>query len=804
MQILEREDQLAKLTASFDLSLRGQGRCVLISGEAGAGKTTLIQRFVAALPSNIVRLVAGCEALFSPRPLGPLADLSDELPPTLSHAMREGRIYNGLYPEFLAYLGRVPTPKVIAIEDLHWADASTLDLVRYVGRRLDRVPVMLVLSYREDDLGADHPLRRLLGDLPAATTLRVTVPCLSRLATDKLAASVSRDTKGLFEATGGNAFFVTEVLSAQEGVLPPSVYDAVMARLSRLSAPARAIAELVSISPKHTERALVEELIDHTGAALDECVEKGVLRAYSHWLAFRHELARQAVEHSLPPNRAMHLHRRVFAALRADASAPIELSRLVHHAEGGDLNDEVLALAPLAARAATQVSSHREAAALYTLAIEHANALDPAARAELLEAAAREYHMTSAVPQCLAATREALALRRQSGELAHQGMNLRVLATTLWRERGERIEAEAAILEAVAVLESIPPSFELALACAQLSRMHCAWSEYTASIEVGRRAVKLAEALDDPVCLVEALHASAAARMFVSNDPSARAQLERALGLALDQNLEEAAAHLYATLQMVSLIYRDHFYALDVGIRGIAYCEARDLDTHLFRMVDNRALSLIELGRWDEADRDIDRCLAASSIGERLRNSLVFMRARQAARRGDPDVDDYWRRLQDAPDAVPTGYRLPAIAAACAEAAWLRGDVDAAVRVARVGLSDAVAPGNARLLGPLLCGSSAWVPTRPLTTRPSPRRMPLNCRATSLRLPTSGRGCRVRTSGRSPCCMAMNRSSVKRCRSSTTSAQSRPRRSPACGCDSAAPEACAAVRSRARAPIRWG
>ena len=702
MQILEREDQLAQLTACFERSLRGQGTCTLISGEAGAGKTTLIQRFAAALPADIPQLVAGCEALFSPRPLGPLIDLSDELPPALSHAMREGHIYNSLYPEFLAYLRKAPTPKLVAIEDLQWADASTLDLVRYVGRRLGNTPLLFMLSYRDDDLGPDHPLRRLLGELPAISTVRVPVPSLSRQAVGKLAAGASRAATGLFEATAGNPFYVTEVLSAQEGAIPASVYDAVMSRLSRVSAPARSVAELVSISPKHIERTLAEGLVDNAGAALDECVEKGVLRAVGRWLAFRHELARQAVEQSLPPGRATALHRRVFAALRDDASDPAALSRLVHHAELGGLGQEVLALAPAAARAAAQVSSHREAAALYTLALAHAAALDPAARAGLLEAAATEYHLTSAVQECLAATREALALRRQTGDRPREGMNLRVLATTIWRERGDRQEAEAAIREAIAVLESTSASPELARAYAELSRLHSAWSEYAQSIRVGEEAYTLAESLGDPVCLVEALHAFAAARMFVSNDPSARAQLERALALALDQHLEEAAARLYASLQMVCMIYRDHPHALDICNRGIAFCEARDLDAYVFRLVDNRAFSLIELGRWDEAARDIDRCLAASAIGERLRDSVLFLQARQAARRGEPWADDYWRRMQDAPGDVRIGYRLPAIAAACAEAAWLRGDAAAAERVARIGLPDAIAHGNARLLGPLL------------------------------------------------------------------------------------------------------
>jgi DNA-binding CsgD family transcriptional regulator len=701
MQILEREDQLAQLTGCFDRVLRGHGVCALVYGEAGVGKTSLVNRFLHALPAAVERLVSGCEDLFAPRPLGPLVDLAGALPPGLSQALREGRTYNGLFPELLAYLKRARSPRVLAIEDLHWADESTLDCVRYVARRLADVPVHFIVTYRDDGLRSDHPLRRLLGDLPSATTVRVPVACLSQAAVTALARSAGRDGAGLYEATGGNPFFVTEVLASLAGAVPASVRDAVLTRLSRLSVHARDVCELASVCPGSIERTLVERLVDNASALVDECIDMGMLHASGSILAFRHELAREAVEQALPAGRAAQWHRRVFRALRESASGQRDLPRIVHHAERAGLDSEVALLAPIAARAAADLSAHREAASLYALAVRSSTATHQASRAALLEAAAQELRLTGAAIPALDATREALSLRLSTGDALHAGMNYRIMAAAQWRELADRTGAKASIEEAIRTLETIKPSPELARAYAELARLRSSWSEFESSISIGERALSVAESLGEPHALVDALHVLAAAMMFVRDDRAARAQLERALDIALAQRMDDAAGHLYSTLQVVSVIHHDHAYALAVGERGIEYCEARDLDLHRYWLVHGRAVSLIELGRWPEADRTIAHCMAAP-LPDRVRNSLLFLEARLKSRRGVASADAYWRKLQDDPGALPTRHRMPAVAAACAEAAWLRGDVAAAVRVAELGLRDALARNDTRLLGPLL------------------------------------------------------------------------------------------------------
>lgn len=700
MRLLERDAQLAQLTSGFDRALRGQGRLLLVHGEAGAGKTSVVQQFLNAVPTSTTTLVAGCEALFSPRPFGPLTDLADAFPPSVALALQSAVSTSTLFPSLLAHLRRPPAPKILVIEDLHCADEGTLDLVRYLGRRIDMLPVLFVVTYRDDDLGIDHPIRRLLGDLPATSTVRVPVPCLTRAAVMSLAQRVNRSGERLYDVTGGNPFFVTEVLNSPDSVVPPSVYDATLGRLARLGAAARALAELVAVSPKRLERTMASALIDHADALGDECVEAGLLRIDGAWLSYRHELARLAVEQSLLPGRAAQLHRDVYGAL--SAAVPAALARRVHHAVHGELEAAVLELAPKAARAAAAASSHKDAGMLFALATRHAQALPAAERAELLEAAAEEFRLVNNGDASVQATREALALRRQIGDALHEGMNLRRLAFLLWRERGERQEAVDAITGALAALERIPPTVERVRAYAELSRLQSAWSDYEDSVRTGERALALAAQFADRRCRVEALHASAASKMFVRDDREARAQLEVALGIAIEDGFDDAAAHLFVTLQMVSIIYRDHPYALEVAERGLAYCEARDLDAFYSRLLENRAFALIELARWDEANEAMARCRAVPGLGVRLGNSLAFLAARQQARRGLTASSAYWLQLQETPAVIPMGYRVPAIAAACAEVAWLRGDPTAARRVLQIGIEGAIAQNSSRLLGPLL------------------------------------------------------------------------------------------------------
>ena len=188
----------------------------------------------------------------------------------------------------------------------------------------------------------------------------------------------------LYAVTGGNPFFVTEALASQDHGVPVSVSDAVLSRLARLTPAARAVVELISVVPAKTELWLLNESISPTTAVLEECADAGILVLDNSSIGFRHELARRAVEDSLPAPRAQSMHAKVLKALLS-RGADSQLARVVHHAAKSGDAAAVLEYAPIAARQAAALNAHRESASHYQTALKYADVLPPEQRADLLE-----------------------------------------------------------------------------------------------------------------------------------------------------------------------------------------------------------------------------------------------------------------------------------------------------------------------------------------------------------------------------------------------------------------------------------
>jgi len=424
--LLERERALETLEAALTQVKTGRGCVALVYGESGIGKTAIAGSFAARHAPHMRVFAAGCEALQTPRPFGPLIDVADRLPARVARAMHAQEPYNRLFPDLLAWAREAPT--LLVLEDLHWADWSTLDLVRYISRRIDDVPLLLVLTYRDDEVSLAHPLLQVLGGLPREVTRRIALAPLSEQAVSQLASHAGRSGAGVHRITGGNPFFVTELLACENSAVPASVRDAVLARVGALSSAAQAVARWVSVVPQEIERALLEELARPESGAIDECQSRGILLGGAQALRFRHELARSCVEQSVPAERREQMHAAVFNALSRGADADLLLARRVHHAQQAGLADAVADLAPRAARAAAASSAHRDAAAMYAVALRHADRLALPALLEVLEAQAIECTLIQALDAATAARERALTLHRQTGDLRAQGWNLTRLA----------------------------------------------------------------------------------------------------------------------------------------------------------------------------------------------------------------------------------------------------------------------------------------------------------------------------------------------------------------------------------------
>ena len=702
MPLLEREDELREF-ASLLSALRRRdpqaGACILVHGEAGAGKTALVQAVRRSSGDDIEWLWGACEPLLAAPALGPLIDLLDKLPPSLSHAVRSGRATPEILADMQAMLRDRAWPAALVIDDVHWADGATLDLLRYVGRRIESTRALLVLCWRDDALAADHPLRALLGSLPPQRTVRMALKPLTPRAVDELAHQAGRNAAGLHAATQGNPFFVTEWLAGDGRQLPEVVRDAVLGRAAQLSAAARDLLLLASVAPAGLENEVIDALVAGGAAALDECAAAGLLQRDGKRVRFRHELARQSVESTGAPSRVAALHGAVFEALQRREA---DTARLVHHAEHAGRFDAVIRLAPIAAREATQAGAHRQAAAHYALALSHAGELDAAQRAKLFVLHAKACMSMHRLDAAMQSRRQALALHRQLGQSLAEGIDLREMARIEWF-RGAIAAGKVHATAAIEVLARLAEPRELALAHATMAHLHLFDEVPAVALEWGRLALAWFESKGDEEGLSYALSIVAGAELVRSDDPASWHRLERSLEIALRRDSPEPVARLHAIFASMALVHRRFDRLRAACDAGIAYCDDRDRDLDSARLRIRRASGLIHQGKWPAARVELEHVRATPELAQIEDQQSRHLLALLGLREGDEAADDYWTRMIDGRLALDVDPWYTPQAPAIAEAAWLRGDTAAMVRVAAAALPGALRTGEHWRIGQLAC-----------------------------------------------------------------------------------------------------
>ena len=665
MELLERGGALADLAALL-ADTAGGGRIAVVSGEAGAGKSSLATAFAAAAGSRARILWGACDPLLTPRALGPLHDIARQVGGELRERMATGE--RGAV--FDALLDALDGPRqrrrpVVVMEDLHWADEATLDLVAFLGRRLALCRVLLLLTYRDDEIGPDHQLRTVLAGLPRALVRRLPLPALSAAAVGELARRAGRPASSVYEVTGGNPLLVTEVLAAADSRVPATVRDLVLSRLAALPAEAREAAGFVSVVPSQAEPALLVS----RSAGVEECLAGGVLSAVPGGVAFRHELLRRAVEEALSPVRRAALHADVLAQLTGRAA--VDPARLVHHAHHAGDAAAVLRWAPVAARRAADVGANKQAAAHYELALRHADGAPVQERAGLLEAYAVVAYLAGMIVEALAARRQALVLRERQDDTAAIGENLRWISRLSWW-RGRPGQARAAADRAVEVLESIPPGPPLAMAYSNLSQLHMLAGESTA-IGWGERAIDLARHFGDLDTEVHARVNVATTRM--EQDPErGGAELESVHALAAAAGLDDHATRSLANKACQAVEWYDFDVAADVLERVLDFAGARDLDGYVRHLLGFRAVMLLARGDWAGARADAEAALAGPARPGPSRCTAQVTLGRLRSRRDEPGAEEILlRAAEPAYEAGELQFVGP-VATALAEHYWIAGD----------------------------------------------------------------------------------------------------------------------------------
>lgn len=661
--LLERDSELRILDDVLAGLEESGGKVVLVRGEAGIGKSSLVREFVDAHGDDSHICFGSCDDLLTPQPLGPLRDIAQ------NESSLAGALETDDRPAVLAtsldLLSVSLRSNIMVFEDTHWADEATLDVIKYLGRRIARTNGLLLLTYRDGEVDYDHPLRQVIGELAPETLVRIHLAPLSKFAIAKLVGSTDLDIEEVQALTDGNPLFVTELLTSGVDEVPVSVQDSVLARAAKLSSGARAVLDLVSVLPRKSERSLIENILGPNPMDITECVRQGLLNVGDQAVSFHHELTRRSVESALNPADRQRWNAEVLAELGEEG----ELALLVHHAREADDVKSIIKYAPKAARAAMAVESHREAVAHFRVLEPFLDQIKKAERAGIVYDWARaEYFLIGS--ESLDILDHAIDLYRSTGDDLALARTL-IFAVRVNEISGRPDAAETASLEAIQLLEAHPPGADLASALAQRAWILKMRGEGALGIATADQALELAETMGDELSVVYALdtkgvltHRLGDPEGFRLMDESRRRAeqagypFEETLALL---NMAEEAAEQRDLERAADLAQR----ARDTAVRNEIRIHGNAASAHYARILDWR-------GQWIAAEEMASESVGGVTFYSELVAGQVLgpLQVRLGRPEARTTIENTWARAEAGNEMQSL---LPA-AAAVAEFMWLTGD----------------------------------------------------------------------------------------------------------------------------------
>jgi DNA-binding CsgD family transcriptional regulator/tetratricopeptide (TPR) repeat protein len=686
--LLERQPELQTLDTVLERAAGGHGTTVIVLGEAGVGKTSIVAEFLSAHAGAVNILAGACEDLQTPRALGPIREAARSVGGPFGRALANGAEVDLIFASVSEHLRSGTLPTVLVIEDAHWADSATVDVLRYVARRIADLPAVLIVTYRDDDLSRDHPLRGMLGGLSSADAVRMRLDRLSTEAVARLASS-DYDAAELFELTRGNPFFVAEVLASSSHGVPATVVDAVLARMLKLTPETRAGVEMLAVMPAPADPNLLQEL-QVSMEQVAEAEQAGVVEVRSEGIGFRHELARQAVLASLPASVRLELNARVLRALLH--ASDLDLFRIFHHAlECGD-EKAIVAYGPAVAREASRAGAHVQAASSYAQVLRHGEILSARRRAALSEAYSWALGNCNQLHEAADTAAAAVAQWRAAGDNGRLARALVTLSRQQWLIE-QTAAARRSAEQALELSRNDPESPAYALAQLDMG----------GTLVLIDREVEGLPYLESALTLSEQIGADAVVALCLNYRGSARLQLGELRGLKdLLHSLDIAkriSHHEYVMRGYYNLaegLWRLGRYdeAMSYIDEAELYGADREFPVHSYMFAARRFRRLAMHGHWAEAAAGLYGLLDAQEDPGMIGRETVPVLARILVRQGHPDAEamlslarEHAERADVLEWLVPTGL-------ASIEHAWLTGQAEVAGKYPQVLLDRTDRPGS--------------------------------------------------------------------------------------------------------------
>ena len=677
MALLEREAELRALRAAVADAGARRGSVVVVLGEAGIGKTSLVQA-LRDDPGTECRVAIGlCDDLLTRRTLGPFHDIARSLGGELARAVATSDSA-AVCDAVVAELDHPLRPTVMVLEDVHWADEATLDVLRYVGRRIAPLRGVLVVTYRGEEIGPDDPLTRVLGALTSTTVRHVRPQSLSEESVAALASEAGLDPQGAVSLTAGNPLLVTELARATDIGIPLSVRDLVRSRLGTLPRPARDAVELLSVLSRPVPMALVATIIEDLSlVGLAEA--RGLVEVEAHRLRFRHELLRMAIVDRLPVVVRTEYHRRVLEPLQQH-DAPVD--EVLHHARLAGRADLVVRFGLLAARAAYRAGSHREAVQHQDNVLAHAELVGSDTHALILEEHAWSLHHLNRSTEAAEAARAAVELRQDLGDALAHARALCTLSRMAYRDNDPDVALRAAEA-AVEVAERVGDEEMLAEARLARTSLFALTDRRQEAFDEATAVLHAAQALGRTDLESLALNYQATCRIIGGHAaPDAIETLIRAVSIAREAGHIEPAARAYGNL-VSELLPSRHADRWRWYEEAIAFVTDHDLPAFRFNLVGTASHTLVEEGRWRDAEVAVRELLAGSQQAGILELVALEPLARILVRQGAPDADDVLAKAWRIAARSGASQFLGPVGAIRAERAFLGQDRVTAEQVRR-------------------------------------------------------------------------------------------------------------------------
>ncbi|WP_171037813.1 helix-turn-helix transcriptional regulator [Dyadobacter luticola] len=673
MELIERAEFLTTLHSKFKQTLSDEGHCIFVTGEPGIGKTTLVNAFCKEIKPDYKTYWGTCDALYSPRPLAPLYDLLIQLGKGFSEVHTDAEDRTSLFLSVLQELHKERKGMVVVFEDIHWADEATLDFIKFLGRRIGQLKCLFILTYRDDEVHARHPLRNVLGQLYSHSFTKFQLAPFSRAIVEKLAAEKGYSGEEVYNITGGNPFYVTEILASYSNGVPENVRDSILSVYHQQEDDTKTLWEMLSIFPAGFELKYLEQIQPRYREAVKYCFGSRILIVRDGLIFFKHQLYSQTIEASLSPLLRIALNKQILAMFLEVFEQNQEIERIVHHAKNAGSDELIARYAPIAAEKSALAGAHADAARLYCLAIECEKFIGKEKLAAYHELYAYECYLIHQNKEAIAYTERALEFWQEQQDAEKIGKNLRFLSRLWWYE-GNRAQAEKLGIRAVNELQNAPASRAKAMAYSNMAALKMLADQTDECLAWGQKASHLAREIDDQETLAHALNSIGSALMTDHQSVAeGMSYLQESLQIALEYAFHEHAARAYTAIGSNAISMKLYDVAREHLDLGIAYCQERDMDSLRLYMVGYKARLNLETGAWDEAFKLAQSLLQTEDLLPVIKIGSLITIGLLKLRRGEDGALDLLSEAKTIAFDTMELHRIVPALSALLEYEWLLG-----------------------------------------------------------------------------------------------------------------------------------